>query len=157
YPPNLLYYVFSVPTAWTLCLMLRVFLSGVFMTIFSRSIGASHAGSIFSGLIFSLGGFITAWQGQPMADSAAWLPFVCYAIVRLHQSSSGRSLALAAFGFARPVLAGHPETAAHVTLVGLAFAFFVWICNRLDARFAGRFVLAGLIAVALSSIQILPT
>jgi len=157
YPPNLLYYVFSVPTAWTLCLMLRVFLSGVFMTMFSRSVGASHIGSIFSGITFSLGGFVTAWQGQPMADSAAWLPFVCYAVVRLHQSPGRLSLALAAFGFAMPVLAGHPETAAHVTMVGLATAFFIWICNRLDARFAGRFIVAGILAAALSSIQILPT
>jgi hypothetical protein len=157
YPPNLLYYVLSVPTAWTLCLMLRVFLSGVFMTLFVRSIGGSGAGSIFSGLVFSLCGFVTAWQGQPMADGAAWLPMTCYAVIRLQKWPGTRSLALAALAFAMPVLAGHPETAAHVTLAATAVALFTWISNGVDTSFLGRFTLAGLLAVALSSIQIVPT
>jgi hypothetical protein len=157
YPPNFLYYILPLPTAWALCLMLRVFLAGLFMTLLVRHIGGSKAGSLFSGMAFTLCAFLTAWQGQPMADSAAWLPLTCYAVLRLADGSSNRWIALAAFSFAMPVLAGHPETAAHVTLVTIAIAVFTWVSTRFDRRFAGRFAIAGCLAGALACIQILPT
>jgi hypothetical protein len=157
YPPNFLYYVLSLPTAWTLCLMLRVFLAGMFMTLFVRSIGASKAGAIFSGIVFSLCGFTTAWQGEPLGDGAIWLPLVCYSILRLRNEPSRLSTSIAAFAFAMPVLAGHPETTAHVTFVGIAFALLTFVRPSFDVRFLLRFIIAGLLAVGLSAIQLLPT
>ena len=157
YPPNFLYYIFALPTAWTLCIVIRLFLSGMFMTLFVRHIGGTRAGSIFAGIVLSLCGFMTAWQGQPMDDGAAWLPFICYSVIRLRKEPSGRSIALAAFGFAMPVLAGHPEAAAHVTLVGIALALFMFVCSRADWRFLLKFTAAGLLAFGLASIQIVPT
>src|SRR3954466_10287737 len=38
YPPNFLYYILPLPVAWSLCLLLRMFLAGLFMTMFLRSI-----------------------------------------------------------------------------------------------------------------------
>jgi hypothetical protein len=157
YPPNFLYYVLSLPTAWTLCLMLRVFLAGMFMTLFVRSIGASKAGAIFSAIVFSLCGFTTAWQGEPLGDAAIWLPLVCYSILRLRNEPSRLSTSIAAFAFAMPVLAGHPETAAHVTFVGIAFGLLTFMRPSFDVRFLLRFLIAGLLAVGLSAIQLLPT
>jgi hypothetical protein len=157
YPPNFLYYVLPLPAAWTLCLMLRVFLSGVFMTLFARRIGASKKGSIFSGLAFALCGFMTGWQGQPMDDTATWLPLMCYAVVCLETERSARWIALASFAFAMPVLAGHPETTAHVTLVAIAIAVATWISSGFRFQFAWRFAVSGILAGALASIQIIPT
>jgi hypothetical protein len=132
-------------------------LSGIFMTLFVRQIGASKAGSIFSGFVFALCGFMTAWQGQPMDDSATWLPLMCYAAMRLENANSLRSVALAAFAFAMPVLAGHPETAAHVTLVAIAIAGLTWAASHFKLRYACRFSLAGILAAGIASIQIIPT
>jgi hypothetical protein len=157
YPPNFLYYLLPLPAAWTLALMLRVFLSGIFMTLFVRHIGGSRAGSIFSGIVLALCGFMTAWQGQPMVDSATWLPLMCYAVLRLQESPSTQWIALAAFAFAMPVLAGHPETAAHVTLTTIALALVTWVCSHFDRGFLFRFMLAGLLAAGLASIQMIPT
>jgi hypothetical protein len=53
-----------------------------------------------------------------------------------------------------PVLAGHPETAAHSTLIGCALAAVLW---GFDRRFPRYFAGAGLIAIGLASVQILPT
>jgi hypothetical protein len=157
YPPNVLYYILPLPAAWTLCLMLRVFLCGVFMTLFTRRIGGSKKGSIFSGLAFTLCGFMTGWQGQPMDDSATWLPLMCYAVLCLETQRSARWIALAAFAFAMPILAGHPETTAHVTLVASAIAVVTWISSRFRFQFAWRFAVSGILAGALASIQIIPT
>ncbi len=163
YPPNVLYYILPLPAAWTACLLLRMFLSAVFMAIFVRSIGGSKTGSIFAGIVFASCGFMTAWQGQPMTDSAIWLPFVCYAVQRLHKNVSGTAIAMAAAGFAMPVLAGHPETAAHVTLTGTALAAMLclWAADASPRRFALRFIfgfaVVGVLALGLASIQIIPT
>src|SRR5206468_13122034 len=126
YPLHFVYYVLPLPIAWTACLLMRMVLAGPLMTLFVRSIGATKAGSIFSGIIFTSCGFLTAWQGQSHADSAIWLPLICYAVQRLHRDRSTRSLALAGFAFAMPVLAGHAETAAAVTLAGAAMAWVLW-------------------------------
>jgi hypothetical protein len=55
-----------------------------------------------------------------------------------------------------PVLAGHPETAAHVTLTGTALAVFLFA--RLPrAAFVKAFVASGLLAAGVAAVQMLPT
>ena len=162
YPIHALYYLFSTPTAWTLALMLRMFLGAMFMTLFMRSIGVTKAGAVISAVAFSFGGFMVTWQGAVMGDAVMWLPLVCYSVHRLHIHRSRRSICLAAFAFAMPVLAGHPETAAHVLLTGIAGALLLWAfpsasAPRFDVRFLAAFTFAGVIAIGLTAVQLFPT
>jgi hypothetical protein len=163
YPLNVLYYLLPVATAWTVSLIVRLFLAALFMTMFVRSIGGSKTGSIFAGIVFGASGWMTAWQGQPIGDGAIWLPFVCWAIHNLRKTPSASYFVLTAAAFAMPVLAGHPEMAAHVTLTGAALALMLWMfppqsnTPRFDLRFPLIFTFAGLLAVGLASVQIIPT
>src|SRR5579862_6992064 len=163
YPLNIPYYVLPLPIAWTICLMLRMFLAALFMAMFVRSSGGSKTGTVFAGIVFASCGFMTAWQGQPITDSAIWLPFACYAINKLYRNVSGIWVALAAAGFAMPILAGHPETAAHVTLTGSTLAAMLWLFPpqsnkpRFDRRFFTAFAFVGLLALGLASVQMIPT
>lgn len=162
YPIHVLYYVFSTPTAWSLALILRMLLGAMFMTLLIRSIGATRTGAVVSGIAFAFGGFMVAWQGVVMGDAVMWLPLVCYSVHRLHANRSRRSVSLAAFAFAMPVLAGHPETAVHVILTGTAAALLIWAFpprseSRFDLRFLLVFSLAGVLAIGLSAVQLLPT
>lgn len=162
YPPNMLYYVLPVPVAWTICIMLRMFLAMLFMAWFMRSVGASRAGSVFSGIVFGFCGFTTAWQGYPIGDAAVWLPFVCYTVHRVHRKPSRFSIGLAALAFAMPVFAGHPETAVHIGLAGTITAIFIWAfpldrhVSRFSVRFLACFGLIGILALGLASIQMIP-
>jgi Bacterial membrane protein YfhO len=163
YPANVLYYILPLPIAWTLCLLLRMFLAGLFMTIFVRSIDGTKTGAIFSGIVFASCGFITAWQGQPLGDASIWLPLISYAVLRLHRNRTKSSLALTGFAFAMPVLAGHPETAAHVTLVGIMIAGAEWLAStrprpgNFNVAFPFAFAVGGVLALGLAAIQIIPT
>jgi membrane protein YfhO len=154
YPPNFLYYFLPVPVAWAACLLIRIFLCALFMTLFVRSIGGTKTGAIVSGIVYSSCGFMTAWQGQALGDATIWLPLICYSVVRLRSNPSRRSVVLAAFAFAMPILAGHPETAAHSMLVGCAFAAVLWARDR---RFPLYFAAAGALALGLAAVQIIPT
>jgi Bacterial membrane protein YfhO len=154
YPPNFLYYFLPVPVAWAACLLIRMFACAAFMTLFVRSIGATKTGAIVAGIVYSSCGFMTAWQGQALGDATIWLPLICYSLVRLRGSSSKRNIVLTAFAFAMPILAGHPETTAHSALVGCAFAAVLWGGDR---RFPKYFAAAGVLAMGLGAVQIIPT
>src|SRR5215510_11275028 len=127
YPIHALYYLFSTPVAWSLTLMLRMLLCALFMTLLMRSLGTTKTGAVVSGIAFAFGGFVVAWQGAVMGDAVIWLPLVCYSVHRLHMQPSRSSLCLAAFSFAMPILAGHPETAIHVILTGIGAALLLWV------------------------------
>ncbi len=162
YPFNARYYFLPVHIAWVSVLLIRMFLAASFMALFVRSIGVSQTGALFSGIVFSFCGFITAWQGQALGDASIWLPIICYSVVRLSRDPSPFSIALAGFVFAMPVLAGHPETAAHSTLVGSALALTLWALPTKDAppfkfKFPVSFAAAGFLALGLASVQMIPT
>jgi hypothetical protein len=162
YPFHVLYYVFSTPTAWSISLIIRMWLAAMFMTLLLRTLGASKLGSIIAGLAFAFGGFQIAWQGAVMGDAVIWLPLVCYSVIRLHRDKSRLSLALAAVAFAMPVLAGHPETAIHLSFTGCALALLLWVfpqdsTRRFDLGFLLMFSLTGMLAIGLSSVQLIPT
>lgn len=154
YPLTAIYYGLGLPAGWTVAIILRMFLAAWFMWLFARSIGATSAGAITAGIVFSMCGFVTAWQGQAMGDAAIWLPLIFYAVRRLRVDPSRRSIALTAFAFAMPVLAGHPETAAHLAIAGTAWA--LW-SGATDRRFTFYFALAGLLAIGLSGVQTFAT
>jgi hypothetical protein len=167
YPPHALYYFLPVAVAWNLGFVLRTFLLGFFTALFLQRIGATATGAIVAALLVTFSGFITAWQGQPIPDAALWLPLICYSIVRLHADRSRRSIVIAAFAFAMPALAGHPETSAHLTFTGTALALFLSMFRpvpglpRRSLQFACQFLLgfgaAGILSLALASIQLIPT
>jgi hypothetical protein len=163
YPLNFVYYILPAPLAWAGALAVRMFLAALFMALFVRAIGGTVAGCVVSGMVFAACGFMTAWQGMAISDGATWLPMICYAVHRLHGDRSLRSVALAAVSFAVPVLAGHPETAFHVTLTGSALALAMWIlpwdsgASPFDKRFIAAFALAGVLALGLASVQMFPT
>jgi hypothetical protein len=163
YPPNFLYYVLPVPVAWCIGFLLRTFLSALFTALLLRRLGATTAGSLVAAFLFAFSGFMTVWQGQAMSDAAIWLPLICYAVLRLHEERSAGSVAIAALAFAMPVLAGHPETAAHLTAVAIVFALFLaFLRPRSDltwrpVRHLALFTAGGVLAVGIAGVQILPT
>jgi Bacterial membrane protein YfhO len=157
YPFNFLYYLLPVPLAWTAGFFLRRILGALFMTLFMGRIGAAPTAAILSGLLFSFCGFLTGWQGQAMHDAAIWLPLVCYSTVRLLEEVDRRSVAIAAVAYAMPVLAGHPETAAHITLTGVALAVVLLRGSRAPGRFVVQFTACGILAMGLAAVQMLPT
>ena len=162
YPANYLYYFMDLKRAWALGLVLQRLLAVIFTVLLLRELGGTPTGAIVSALLFGFSGFLIAWQGQAMASSAVWLPLICYALLRLHRETVGKFVALAAIAFAMPVLAGHPETAAHLAATGLVVAVFL-VFTKSDTgsvpnlKFAAGFVAAAVLAIGLASIQILPT
>ena len=165
YPPNFLYGLLPTPLAWALSFLLRTTLAGLLAALLARRLGASPIAALMAGVIFGFCGWTTAFQARPHLDTCLWLPLVLLAVDHLQRRPGGRSVALAAAAFALPVLAGQPESAAHVTLVGLIFFVYRFALPQRNpdapsadrSRFALLFAGAGLLALALAAVQILPT
>ncbi len=164
YPVNLVYAALPTPAAWGLSFLIRTVLAGLLAALLARRLGASDLGALTAGVIFAFCGWTTAFQTRPHLDTVLWLPLVLVAVDRLERLPERASVALAGAAFALPVLAGQPESAAHVTLVGLLFFFYRLALPSPDHRTAaarGRFVAlftaSGLLALGLAAVLILPT
>ena len=123
YPPNAIFYFLPVPLAWTLKLLLNIVIAGTATALFVRAIGGNKWGAISAGIVFALTGNMTTWQGSMIVDAALWLPLICLGVHQIFVSADSATVVLTAIAFALPMLAGHPETAAQLTLVGILYAF----------------------------------
>lgn len=162
YPIHLFLLLMCPPTFWTFNLLLNLSLSGFFTVLFLRSIGASRSGAVAAGIIFSCCGFMAAWQSFiSLADAAIWLPLILWTVQRLCARPSIGAMILGSLVFAMPVLAGHPETALHVILMGTVFAVWQSVAigrnNGSVVRLLLWFTATGLLTVGLTAVQLLPT
>src|SRR5262249_60321444 len=121
FPMHIFFFFLPLPAAWSLKLFLNLLLAGFLTSIFVRSLGAERIPALTAGVIYTLCGFITGWQGQAITDAAVWLPLICWSVHQIYKRPSAAGIAAGACGFGLPVLAGHPETAAHMAVVGLVF------------------------------------
>ena len=162
YPFNIPYFVLPTALVWAASFIVHSALAFFFTAVFARRIGASRYGALTAGAVFAAGGFMVAWQGWALADSAVWLPAVLLAVDRLCERATARRIAIAGVAFAMPVLAGHPEIALYVVASGGAFWLHrtLWPWGRQDRRSLLRaalaFQAAGACALGLAAVHLLP-
>lgn len=94
---------------------LRVLIALTFTWLLLRRQGISETPALAGSLAFGLGGGVLLWLGWPMANVAALLPVLLYAIIR----GVRFLLAFAVFALLN---GGHPETILHVALLATVFA-----------------------------------
>jgi hypothetical protein len=161
YPPNLvLYGLLPASVAWSAGFFLRPVLAGCFTALLARSLGASRAGALVSGIGFAFCCYMVGWGGAPQSDTAVWLPLGLYAIHRLSKAPGSRTIAATAVCLALPVLAGHPEAALFGAGATAIFAAHRAIFRPRESaprrRYLVAFALATLLAGGLAAAQLLP-
>jgi hypothetical protein len=137
---------------------LRVLVPLVFFFLLLRRQGASEIPALFGSVSYGLCGFLLLWLGWPLANSAALLPAVLYAVAMVDERGARRDVLLLSLTAAAALTAGHPETVLYIGTAGAALA-----ASRLLARPAGergrlfgRWALAGGIALGLAAPALLP-
>jgi hypothetical protein len=134
-PLVLLGYPFTVWTAAGVTAALRVHLALVFTFLLLRRQGLGGPAALAGSLAFGLGNFLLLWLGWPIANAAALLPVVLYAVAVCGQRGAGRDFGLLAAAAAALMLAGHPETMLYA--LGLAGLFLVSVAAPERAAEAG--------------------
>lgn len=131
----------------------HVFLGGVFAYVLLRRLGASVTASLFGATVFQLGGyFASQTQHLGAMDAAAWMPLAWLSVVVLSHEFSRRWMVALAVSLSMAILAGFPA----VTFVVAVSAAFVGLLAGWR-RTLLPLVIAGVWALLLSAVQVLPT
>lgn len=100
---------------------LRVLLALTFTYAWMRRQGLGEGPALAGSLAYGLGGFVLLWVGWPIANAAALLPAVLYALARCRQEGERKDFLLLTFTTAALLLAGHPETIAYALVVAAVY------------------------------------
>lgn len=147
---------------------LRVLCALVFTFLWMRRQGLGAGPATAGAFAYGLGGFVLLWVGWPLANPAALLPLVLYALALMRQRGERRDSFLLALGGFSLLLGGHPET----VLYALGIAAAVLVAETLDTSDGaprelrlrrlrsslGALAIAGMVAapVLLPTIEYLP-
>ena len=166
YPLGILYLVLPQPVAWTIMVMLQVFLGLLFTYLFARVIGLSIPAGIFSAIAFNLSSFATSWmEFNTVWHTILWLPLLLYIVERgiSQKKLSMKQKIVFVFALFSSITAGHPQDFINTFLFLTIYTFFRIVTNtswnkKEKFQYANATLLP-IVAIPflLASIQILPT
>ncbi|HEX2062036.1 MAG TPA: YfhO family protein [Thermoanaerobaculia bacterium] len=154
-PLHLLALVLSHPQALTFNAAMTLFLAGFFAFAFARALGLSELASLFGAAGFMFCELIAFFLGWPLGRAWAIFPLLLLGVRYVVRETSVRAAVLLTTAFVLLIVAGHPESLLHATVLGMVYGVFELATTR---RFQaiGLAVLCGAIALALTAILLLP-
>lgn len=171
YPPYWGYFVFFVLggiklMAWSMTLMvvLHLIWAGLGTVKLLEDLKVGKLGQAVGALAFSLSGYLVSRAGFLSINAAvAWIPWILLFTKGLI-TKKARYFWLTGLVFGFQFLAGHAQTAWYTALLGGLWITF-WSINTVDREHLvknfiitwGKFIGAGLLGVAISAIQLVPT
>jgi len=132
YPLSLIYYVLPLSAAYGWFTVVTLWLAGVFMYLFVRSLGVSRFGATLAGITYQLCGMFIASAVFPMILGASvWLPLIlqmCEYILRRRTLRGSDAtpvwVSVGAVALACSVLSGHAELTIYTLLIAGYYSAF---------------------------------
>ena len=131
YPLSIIYYVLPLSSAYGWFIVLSLWMAGMSMAGYLRSLGSNRFGAALAGLVYQLSGFLIASALFPMVVAAAvWLPVVLWMVENILR---GRTLwvfrgtavpwvVIGAAALACNILAGHIEVSIYTMMTAMVYA-----------------------------------
>ncbi len=162
YPLNLIFLLFRTHVALNLSVILHVFLAGAFTFYFLRSLAINRIPSLLAAVAFMFSAPVVfhVYPGHVSnLCTLAWIPLVFLVLESLLRRRK-TILALALGGvIALQVFAGHAQYVFYTVVAAGAYFLFRLAgdrdCRRHWQRLTGQFLLALVLAAALSAVQLL--
>ncbi|MFQ5791487.1 MAG: YfhO family protein [Acidobacteriota bacterium] len=158
YPPNYLLLLFHSEgkvnyLALEAFQLLHQGLAGLGIWLLLRSLGVGRLAAWLGALSAMFTGFFTTPGHQALVLTAAWIPLNLYLVKKAVESQALRHVAVSSVGLAMMLLAGHPQPAYYGVLLTTVWALYSGGWRGALYRYLPALVLA----VALASIQLIPT
>lgn len=156
YPLHWPAFIYPTMRVFTMALILKILLAGLFMTVFLRGIGCSTVPCVVGAVSFALCGFMTSWLGYAHTNAAIFLPLLMHAARLIAVSPGSGPFLIMAFAMAAQFLGGHPETSLH--MAAAASLCFVWhLPASRRPRLAFILFISGAVAgLLMAAVQLLP-
>lgn len=163
YPPNWLHAMLPSQPSFAILAALHLALAAGFAGALAGALGAGRFGSLVAGLCFGLSSYLCAavWT-PPVLYGTAWMPGILFLALRTFDHPGPRTIAALAAAASLQVLTGWPYvvliTIATGGLLVAAAAIEALVSRRaIPFRAMGALLVAGLLAAAISSPQLVPT
>jgi hypothetical protein len=156
-PFTLFDYALPFPQSMTADVAARLYVGGLGMFWFLRSMSLGLGASLFGGVAFLLNPFSIVWLEHPLSAVAAFLPWLLHAVRMAIEHQSRRAAAAVAALTALTLLAGHPETAFKVVLLAGIYALYrAWQASDRRIRALAIVGAAFVLGTVIASVQIVP-
>jgi hypothetical protein len=143
-PLTLIALLLPVPLGLTFSAAIAHFLAALGAFLFARELGCRASAALVTAAGWTCATSIVLFILWPLGAAWTWLPFVLLGVRRA-------SLPILSCAFTLLLLSGHPETALHVVFISAGYALLMR-----SKRVIVNGIAAGLIALGLSAISILP-
>ncbi len=125
YPLNFIYFLTSPINAWTILVILGVFLLFVFTYLFTSTILKSKLAAVFSSLAFTLSGpvIVRIEDGVVILHSFLWLPLILFSFEKFIRNKEKKYLIIAFFGLLSSILSGWFQFSFYVIVFSFIYLF----------------------------------
>ena len=160
HPFHLLSYLLPFAQSITFHASIVLFAAALCAFVFARDLGASELASFVAAIAWMLSTFLLFFAQVPLGSVVLLQPLLFVAVRRIVREPRYGNVVLLAVVLALAVVAGHPESTLHVVVLGVVFGAVELFARRDGAAGAVKAILAatfaGILALALSSIHLLP-
>lgn len=161
YPLSFFYLILPQISTWAILVILQPLLAMLFCFFYSRKIGISFFGSLFSSFSFGFSSFMTVWlEYNTIGHVILWLPLILLSVEHLKEKITIHWVFVFIFSLVFSLFAGHPQIFLYLLIFVTFYAFFLDIAkkNIVRSKFGNTFFVIFLIFIALgiSSIQLFP-
>lgn len=145
----------AVSLSYTVAITL--FVAALAAFLFARELGCGEGAALVAAVGWGLASCVVLYSHTAMGFATVYLPLLLAATRRIVHQPGLPSGALLMTGLALCLLTGHPESLFLNVLVGCAYAIFELAHHRIKPwRPVGTAVIAGLVAMALCAVFLLP-
>jgi SAM-dependent methyltransferase len=158
HPINALSLLLPLALAFTFGAAAQLFAAMLTAFLYLRDLGCREVAALLGAVGWALSSFAVFWLEWPLGAAVSLVPLVALGARRVARQPGWPAALLLAAALTLTVLAGHPESAAHVAAVGavLGLAQTAAAPPRRWGAVAGWAAAAGGLALALSAVYLLP-
>lgn len=177
YPLNVIFFMLPFYIAWSILIILGVFLAGLFTFLYLENLKLSRTSAILGSFAFSFSGFFVAWlEWGTVLHTALWIPLILLSIDKIltgFQENLKFKIAnlklqfkiknylvwgfVFTFSLISAFLAGHLQTFFYIFLLSLIYFFVRWFQYGGSKKVLLLFAICYLLFTLATAIQWIPT
>ncbi len=153
YPFNVLYFIFSQTTAWTLLILLQPFLAIVFTYYYCRKINLSKEAALLAAISFGFSSFFSVWlEYNTVLHVVLWLPLVLLSLEHLFDKLRASWVIIFLFSIVSALFAGHPQIFVYVLLFSTCYV----LVRSKSGKKTVFMIAIMMLGISVGAVQLLP-
>lgn len=124
YPFNILFFILPFITAWTLNIVISLWLAGIFLYLYLRNFKLKKTSSFLGALAFSFSGFFIAWlEWGTITNVLLWLPLILLAQEKLFKKFTFFWFFILLLAEFSQLMGGHLQVSFYVFTFSIIYLF----------------------------------